>query len=85
MEFKIIEGGKQMNNSNQKEENQNNRAKDGLKILAVAGLGAGLYGFKLGRRYGYNVGFKDGYKEASDEFITVMKELTAEFKAARGD
>lgn len=74
-----------MNNSNQNQESNQNRAKEGLKVLAVVGIGAGLYGFKLGRRAGYGAGFKDGYKDAADEFISVMKDLTAEFKEARGD
>lgn len=74
-----------MNNSNRREENRTNDAREGLKIITVVGLGVGLYGFKLGRRVGYGVGVKDGYKQASEEFITVMKELTEEFKAARGD
>lgn len=53
---------------------QMKKLKKGIKVLAVVGIGAGLYGFKLGRRYGHN----KGYLQATEEIITVWKEHSEE-------
>lgn len=75
------------NKSNQREfYTKGDQFKNGIKVLAVVGLSAGYYGFKIGRSSGYDKGLKEGYAKASTEFVKVMKELTEELRGtARGE
>lgn len=57
----------------------------GLKVIAVVGIGAGLYGFKLGRRIGFNRGIEIGYIAAGNEFITAFTDWAEESKLSRGE
>lgn len=61
------------------------RLKNGLKAIAVVGVGAGLYGFKLGRQYGLRRGVDIGYVAAGQDFIKAFKEYTEELKLSRGE
>lgn len=57
----------------------------GLKVIAVVGIGSGLYGFKLGRRSGIRRGIELGYIAAGNEFITAFTDWTNESKLSRGE
>ncbi len=48
----------------------------GLKILAAVGIGAGICGFRLGRKIGYNRGASDSYKRVVYEIIEATKQHT---------
>lgn len=65
-------------------EESNERFKRGLKVLATVAIGAGLLGFKLGDRSGWQRGLRDGYVAASFDFIDALKthheELRSGFK-----
>lgn len=84
-------GGKNMYNNYTKEEGYKNqerrdRIKDGFKTLAVVGIGAGLYGYRLGRRSGYSLGVKEGHVEAVNEMISAWKDHTEILlKSTRGE
>lgn len=69
----------------EKKAEENRRLKRGMKLLAVVGVGAGLYGFKLGRRSGYAQGVKDGYFTMGQEMLQAWKEHTEELKLTRGE
>lgn len=61
------------------------KMKNGLKLIAVVGIGAGLYGFKLGRQVGLRRGVDIGYVAAGQDFIKAFKEYTEELKLSRGE
>lgn len=67
----VIKGGKKMSK-------KDGNFKGGLKVIAVTAVGAGLYGYKLGKGRGYDIGVRDGYVSASNEFIEVMRDLKQE-------
>jgi hypothetical protein len=69
----------------EKQKLENQKLKSGIKVLAVVAVGAGLYGFKLGRRYGYVQGSKDGYINAGQEMIAAWKEHAEELRQSRGE
>lgn len=62
---------------------QAKKLKRAMKVLAVVGVGAGLYGYKLGRKGGYRKGVKDGYITAAEEIITAWKEHAEELIRTR--
>lgn len=57
----------------------------GVKIVAVVGIGAGLYGFKLGRRMGIRTGVSIGYVAAGQDFIKAFTDYAEELKLSRGE
>lgn len=88
MKFETIKGGKDMNNKPNKEEEikeleRRKRVNDGLKLLAVVGIGAGLYGFKLGRRSGYRLGVGVGHTRAVNDMVSAWKDHTEELITLR--
>lgn len=55
----------------------------GLKVLAVVGIGAGLYGFKIGRQMGFRKGVDVGYILAGKDMIDALQEHAKELKLSR--
>lgn len=66
-------------------EKRQNRLKKGFTALAVVGVGAGIYGFKIGYEQGIRRGISIGYIAAGQEFISALSEYNEERKLARGD
>lgn len=62
-------------NEEELKEMEAKKLKRGFKVLAVVAVGAGLYGFKLGRKFGYKSGVKDGYITAGNEVIDAWKKV----------
>lgn len=94
MEFKdytgntIPRGELHMDKNRQKEEERLERFerfKSSVAVVAVVGVGAGLYGFKLGRRFGYTKGAKDGYITAGQEMLAAWKDHAEELRKSRGE
>lgn len=56
-----------------------------LGIVAVVGIGAGVYGFKLGRQTGLGKGMEIGYIHATHELISAWKEHSEELRLSRGE
>ena len=56
--------------------------KRGLMVVTFVGVGAGIYGFKLGRMVGYSKGVSDGYMVASLEFVEALKEHHEDLKTS---
>jgi len=75
-----VKGNKEENNKPKSE-----RIKSGLKAIAVISIGAGLYGFKLGRRSGYRRGVRDGESNAVDKMCEAWREHTDEMRRYRGE
>lgn len=48
----------------------------GLKIIGTVALGAGMYGFQLGRKVGYAKGVKEGYVVAINELVGAWEQHT---------
>lgn len=61
------------------------RFKNGLKLVAVVGIGAGLYGFKLGHRIGLTKGIEVGYIVAGKDMIEALREHAEELRLSRGE
>lgn len=59
------------------------RLKRGLTTIAVVAVGAGLYGFKLGRKAGYTRGVKDGYIAAGKELLDGWSQITDAMNQSR--
>lgn len=59
------------------------KLKRAMKVIAVVSFGAGLYGYKLGRKGGYKKGVKDGYISATEEMIAAWKEHAEELVRTR--
>lgn len=58
--------------------------KNRLKVVALVGLGAGIYGFKLGQQYGLRKGIEVGYIAAGADMISALKEHAQELRLSRG-
>lgn len=68
-----------------KELERHERFKSSLKVIAVIGIGAGLYGFKLGRKFGMRRGIEVGYVVAGQDIIKALTEHAEELRLSRGD
>lgn len=64
---------------------RHNRFKNGLTVIALVGIGAGLYGFGLGRESGIRKGIEIGYIVAGKDMIDALKEHAQELRLSRGE
>lgn len=58
-------------------------AKRALKVLAIVGIGAGIYGYVRGRHSGYRIGVQHGYIRATHDVVNAMGEVAEEYRKSR--
>jgi hypothetical protein len=55
----------------------------GVPVILIFSVGAGVYGFTLGRKSGYLDGVRDGYVKGGQELMATWREYSEEMRLAR--
>lgn len=56
-----------------------------VPVVLVIGVGAGLYGYRLGRKGGYLDGVNAGYVKGGQELIASWREHSEQMRLSRGE
>jgi hypothetical protein len=66
-----------------KELKRQQEVRQGLKILIAVGVGAGICGFRFGRKVGYNRGVDQSYKRIVNDIVTVIEKSGYDQESSR--